>query len=389
MTSDPVRTETQKTPFFTTLRRLARQVDSGIKDIQLKLETQPGHGEDSHVASKTLRESKKEMEALKKNARSSLADMRKRNGEFEKMLQLCRDVVDHQLNQLTAIQEYLGQYGYIPSQDTPEKESKVSEMRMSPRLEDFGISSYTLNMMNNRPPPQQSDFKVPSAVPVNNGCKTRHDSVPTPFQTKGLTVTPSLFSSQYRKEATNDGMSPSLSCSPANTVFKPPNRAEAGESAPVPTSPEQPGLAKALDFTDSPVPPVLHTPGMKQIPRMREFMAQSQKGDDQLSSPVPPVFLTPGLKQIPTKAEMTQEAAPGRRVAKQLKLGDDPQAVDSPVPPVLKTPGIKQITKGSSNLASDLAGKESAAFAGRGWTEESEVPKTPELTFSLKVLTVF
>ena len=38
------------------------------------------------------------------------------------------------------------------------------------------------------------------------------------------------------------------------------------------------GLAKTLDFSDSPVPPVLHTPGIKQIPRLRDAVIPSEVG---------------------------------------------------------------------------------------------------------------
>lgn len=40
----------------------------------------------------------------------------------------------------------------------------------------------------------------------------------------------------------------------------------------------QRGLAKTLDFSDSPVPPVLHTPGVKQIPRLRDAVVLSEVG---------------------------------------------------------------------------------------------------------------
>lgn len=40
----------------------------------------------------------------------------------------------------------------------------------------------------------------------------------------------------------------------------------------------QRGLAKTLDFSDSPVPPVLHTPGVKQIPRLRDAVVPSAVG---------------------------------------------------------------------------------------------------------------
>ena len=95
---------------------------------------------------------------------------------------------------------------------------------------------------------------------------------------------------------------------------------------------------------DSPIPPVLTTPGIKQIehlPTARYVQTPSKKDlDDSDSSPFPPTFVTPGLKPLP---RIDRQPLPSE--VPVLAYDDEDEEDKSPVPPVLKTPGAKQIGK--------------------------------------------
>lgn len=73
------------------------------------------------------------------------------------------------------------------------------------------------------------------------------------------------------------GRSEDLTCSPTCSIFtkigQTPLYHQVQE---LKHSPDKKNLAKALEFSDSPVPPVLHTPGIKQIPSMKEFISESK-----------------------------------------------------------------------------------------------------------------
>ena len=67
--------------------------------------------------------------------------------------------------------------------------------------------------------------------------------------------------------------------------------------------------------------------------------------------------------------------------ARQLKLMDENEENESPVPPILRTPGIKQIPR---SAAADHPASMNSQPAGRT-DNDLDLPKTPELTYSLKV----
>ena len=71
-------------------------------------------------------------------------------------------------------------------------------------------------------------------------------------------------------------------------------------------------------------------------------------------------------------------------VARQLKLEDAYDANNSPVPPILRTPGIQQISTRSAVEKQQIGKRESS-----GADSLMELPRTPEMTYSLKVISVF
>lgn len=57
-----------------------------------------------------------------------------------------------------------------PQHDATNKEEIDKKSKLTPCLEDFGLSSYTLNMLNRPSQAQQAEFKVPgAAVPERFG----------------------------------------------------------------------------------------------------------------------------------------------------------------------------------------------------------------------------
>ena len=70
--------------------------------------------------------------------------------------------------------------------------------------------------------------------------------------------------------------------------------------------------------------------------------------------------------------------------ARQLKLEDAYDANNSPVPPILRTPGIQQISTRSAVEKQQIGKMDSS-----GADSQMELPRTPEMTYSLKVISVF
>ncbi|KAL8611389.1 hypothetical protein ACOMHN_014444 [Nucella lapillus] len=360
-TKEPVR-------FFTILRRLGREIDEGVKNAQEQLNNRHLDCESKHVALKGLLDRRKELDTIKPNGRTLVKELREGRNKFDQSLQACDEVLDLQLQQLSEIQTHLLQYGFVPQpaddgdgadKGTRETEAEEEEsypfaleseakekLERTPRLEDYGVSRYTLNMMNRpaQPAPERQETK--KAAP-------RHDSVPDMFRNEGLTVTPSLFPFMSYGTGNRSAYEAfSLAYSPDQEPGEP-SEPEEGDL------PDAGAVAKTLDFSYSPEPPVLQTPGIKQIPRTGE------------TAPPPP---------------------PGRRgpVARQLKLGGcsaltEDSSLDSPIPPVLSTPGIQQISRKSA-AAQQADHKTGQASASAGGYQPMEMPKTPEFTYSLRDL---
>ncbi|XP_025098729.1 uncharacterized protein LOC112566652 isoform X2 [Pomacea canaliculata] len=233
------------TRFFSALRHLARDVDDGMRKLQQRFE--PGgqsttDGQGQHVTGMKLTlEWKKEIEALMKSGHEVLRDMKDKSKQFETSLQIIQELIDIQQTQTVQIQSYLQQYGYLlPTEETssctegsetnaektelnqnnPIEKAPQQSNEMSPRLEDFGISSYTLSMLSHPKVAElQQDFKVSTGFSQrsqNQGANVKHDFIPTPFQNKGLMVTPSLF-----PDCNNSiyGRSEDLTCSPTCSIF--------------------------------------------------------------------------------------------------------------------------------------------------------------------------
>lgn len=104
-------------------------------------------------------------------------------------------------------------------------------------------------------------------------------------------------------------------------------------------------------------------------------------------SPVPPVLMTPGIEQIPSIKETVEQqkassSSHKSKVARQLRL-----EMDDPVPPILHTPGIKQITQGNNNMDKPVTSsiRYLTSKVNNFYEDDLEMPKSPQLTYSLKV----
>ncbi|XP_013413914.1 uncharacterized protein LOC106176196 [Lingula anatina] len=210
----------------------------------------------------------------------------------------------------------------------------------TPSLADFGLSEVTLNVLANigddaarvgQKLGNDMVFKVPEKInytrnpkqelfPETPDHKSRHPEqfVPTPFDTHGITVTPGIL-----PHCNMNAMTPETPLNKKGTNYL------------------------NGDAEDSPCPPILHTPGMKQI--------------------------------------RTKPSLPKSPVLQSLKTG----SVESPVPPVLKTPGVKQIKKGmfQEKTNSDSLGDMQVPSAPELQSlnpEDLPEPEAPELTMKFE-----
>ena len=136
--------------------------------------------------------------------------------------------------------------------------------------------------------------------------------------------------------------------------------------------------------TDSPIPPVLQTPGIKNIGQVKsktviQGNANGIVSDD--NSPVPPIMQTPGFKQIRKmdRNGITDESSfqcPVGPVISGHVIKGGALADDSPLPPVMQTPGVKQLNrfvdKNGDNV--DLPAE-----------PQLDTPEPPEMTVHYKV----
>ncbi|KAL5009704.1 hypothetical protein ScPMuIL_012009 [Solemya velum] len=247
--------------FFSNLRHLAVRLDKDLSELQEKAERKST----IHYATvmKTLLDLKNNVESLKSDSNELLVQVQERS-KFEDVVTLCQKVVEVQRSSHAELQDYLAQYGYTscPKRLTAEEnigtvdgESENEESEQvktspksgsgdvckTPKLEDFGVSHYTLQMMSRskKDRPMASDAMY----------------VPSPFEHNGLVVTPSVLG---------------------------------GRTLPLYTPDRS-------YFEGSPCPPIFQTPGMTQI--MKVPPLNFDDDTTYKSIPAPPVF-TPGFREI-------------------------------------------------------------------------------------------
>ncbi|XP_046571652.1 uncharacterized protein LOC124279820 [Haliotis rubra] len=405
----------EATSVFCQLRNLARRLDQGVVDIQKKV-TDPGKHSDRDSsyahAYKHLQDVKKDVHALKEEAQDKLASQQISTYRLQQVLDLLPRLIESQRRTLTGTEDYLEQYGYvkqvkktIPTDAvlkpevttvvvhdnsdgegddsnkeepetvndeathetaTPPTRTKPSECK-TPRLEDFGLSDFTLNILQ-----KGRSYAPTQHVPQPSSLYAPHQGLsedsPTPalFKHNGLLVTPSLMGGRYIPQQTPD-------CNRMGYHLPQPMFTE-DSPAPFVTPADKGGWRRLdvrpnYDTKGSPVPPVLNTPGAKQINKQlyRENVKKPAFTEDK-DSPIPPLLMTPGMKQISKTI-----TAP-----KVSTLSSKPDN-DSPMVPVLMTPGVKQIQKSVTDMKAP-----SVPVPASSWDKE---PEMPEFTLSLQDIT--
>ncbi|ESO89375.1 hypothetical protein LOTGIDRAFT_154483 [Lottia gigantea] len=370
---------TDKTePFFKQLYKLTHHIDTSISELHGKLEEKVDYNCDNSQSVAILHDTKKEVRQLKKEAQSTFTDFSCNGKNFGRILSACQSFIDSSRSQLNKIEEHLSSYGYTrqvsqsnkmsntatetENEDTDENDddedvdnedydegtyvvkngkskdittpsptkNKKPDLSKTPKLEDFGISSYGMQAMfrytqNKQPSVRPSEIKDEAMEPPCGHYHNRIDSVPQAFQHNGLTVTPSIVGMFQWPPQTPD------SCTPA------------------------PSFKKGLYYQNNTFSP--------------EVFSQKSK-TSHLESPVPPAFRTPGINQL-NKVQINNAVLPQPSFTTDL---------DSPAPPVFQTPGMKysgNIIKESMKHSELLENKVSHDYM-------LEEPELPELTMTFQ-----
>ncbi|KAL3881703.1 hypothetical protein ACJMK2_028105 [Sinanodonta woodiana] len=323
--------------FFVKLKSLAIAIDCGLVDIKAKVSGDDTKYCAAHVA-KALQDLRKEVKEVKETSQTLLTSLKASNNESERQMQILEAFLLKKKEQLDNTEIYFKKYDpdYLTYEEnkvqhgaqtvktcanklkteeeekedveeetegetkkeisiTPEKLTKTSAPTVrckTPKLEDFGISRFTMQALNKL---SKQTSKDASAV-ANLFEKPQLPPVPPMFEHNGILVTPSLGPGFFADKADHHE-------DLASPVFK------------MPYQPRYQSTKQRLDFhedsTDenssdanghlaSPIPPVFHTPGVKQIyhsQRPSEFESPLMKPNP-IASPIPPTFITPGMKQI-------------------------------------------------------------------------------------------
>ncbi|XP_067675363.1 spindle and kinetochore-associated protein 3-like [Haliotis asinina] len=406
----------ESTSVFCQLRSLARRLDQGVADIQKKVADPRKRSDSSYAhAYKHLQEVKKDIHALKEEAQEKLACQQISTHRLQQVLDLLPRLIESQRRTLTGTEDYLEQYGYVKqvkktiptdavvkpevsvivhdnndeegdgsikeepdavndeaivhetASCTPPTRTKPSECK-TPRLEDFGLSDFTLSILQKgRSCVPTQHVTQPSSLYVPHQGLSEDSPTPALFKHNGLLVTPSLMGGRYIPQQTPDCNR--MGCDLPQPMFT--------EDSPAPfltpadkVAWRRPDVRPNYDTQGSPVPPVLNTPGAKQINKQlyRETVKKPAFTEDN-DSPIPPLLMTPGMKQISKTITVPQVSS---------TLNNKPDN-DSPVVPVLMTPGVKQIQKSVTDMKAP-----SVPVPASSWDKE---PEMPEFTLSLQDIT--
>ncbi|KAK6170749.1 hypothetical protein SNE40_019062 [Patella caerulea] len=315
---------------FSQLYRLTKNIELGTREIQQKVEDKKRNfqdDDDNDKAVQILQEKKSQVKQLKTNASSTLKSLSSSGRNFDQVLTACQTLIESQREELNKIESYLSNYGYVRpvveedkdeegDEETEDKEEtedidstsgnkKTSESETintpppntkksasrTPRMEDFGISSYGLQaisrMAQNKPVTgHNTRVKVTDQVNIMTPTTNyRNQSIPSAFNHDGFTVTPSIMDLSQWPLYTPDSCLPRANCK--KNIYD--------QHANSPS-------VFATEATDSPLSPVLRTPAFKQMHhklKESEHHKIPQPSFEQRSdSPVPPVLQTPGMKQI-------------------------------------------------------------------------------------------
>ena len=138
---------------------------------------------------------------------------------------------------------------------------------------------------------------------------------------------------------------------------------------------------------NSPIPPMLQTPGIKQIEKKLKLETTNRgncKGVIDYDSPVPPVLETPGVKQVMNVDGngFADDSQPSQQVRMVKDSHIDALSDDSPIPPVMQTPGVRQLNR----FIVDKKGNRVDLPPGLArCSDELDIPEPPEMTFNYQV----
>ncbi|KAK3576982.1 hypothetical protein CHS0354_005987 [Potamilus streckersoni] len=365
--------------FFVKLKSLAIAIDRGLVEIKAKVSGDDDNFCAAHAA-KALQDLRKEVKEVKESSQALLTSLKTSNTELERKIQILGAFLLKKKKQLEETEKYFKKYDpdYVTYEEnkaqlgaqtvktcanklkteeevkedveeetdrekktaistTPEKPTKTSAAMVgcrTPKLEDFGISRFTMQALNKL---SKQPSKDASAI-ANLFEKPRLPPLPPIFEHNGILVTPSLGPGFFADKADHHE-------DLASPEFK------------IPYQPQYQSTKQQLVFHDD-------STSAEGMP--------SSNVNDHLASPVPPIFHTPGVKQIYCAQRPPTSESP------VLK----PNQITSPIPPTFMTPGMKQI---QTDLKKNGTKKESEKPPISKLFRDEE-PAPPELTFSLEAL---
>ncbi|XP_077977808.1 uncharacterized protein LOC144433379 [Glandiceps talaboti] len=430
---------TEHKPFFSNLRQIAVNAEKQSVALKDVLQKPPPSGEDSVVSSELmLREMLKETKDVKSEAKVKMHRVKKEHSSFNQLLSAHKALYQSNLDKYQQLETFLQKYGYqsankneneasssceiaqvlvtednkenidccqqqsthnedntlyvTPVKEQIEENAKSKNTAGTPKLENFGLSRTTLEMLarlgstNSETSTTDCDtcdddmtycietstshrYVTPAKEQLGEPAKSKNIAGTPKLENFGLSrttlemlarldstksetsakdmysddVTYSIPTST-RPRTTEDGVKHNVKNSDTPEPWK-------GHSTSGFITPKQPKPARYGNLVepsvDSPVPPVFMTPGIIQIKKpttvhQKALSSQETSTQYDIDSPIPPVFVTPGIKQI--KKQPTNQKQPSQTQGRSDSFG-----VDSPVPPVFMTPGVMQIGKLKTN----------------------------------------
>lgn len=208
--------------FFKKLRKIARHVEHSVEDLKKSSESE--HGTQSHMnVAKKLLDLRKDVKKLKVDGTKTLENLYRDGNEHSAIINLCNSLIDKQRKRLESIEAFYQQYGYIKKDMKPEthieekKEAKKKEeeevdseekvddksvktpphkenvkpkVYRTPKLEDFGLSQFTLDRLA-RAEKMNEPFSY--VEEIKRKPEPKNDDIPKIFQHNGLFMTPSVL----------------------------------------------------------------------------------------------------------------------------------------------------------------------------------------------------
>lgn len=332
--------------FFGRLRQLSSSVERDVDDTQRSFDLPQSEDDSTNGAALLLlQEIKNDVKKVRESARQSLQRLHE-GPAFVEVVNAACVLMEQEKVLLAETEEYLQRYGYTPV--------------LTPSVEiehDGGDTNGDLGV-------QKQDPEDCSPVTC--------DSQPTPLTAGDSPIAPVLQSFAFAKnfslkyKSSNDAQVPRMYSDQAVVT----NQLDSG--------------SVAAD-TDSPIPPVLQTPGIKKIERKLETtICGNYKGVISDDSPIPPVMQTPGVKQIMKvdRNGIADDNESSRQVGLVKSCHNGALSDDSPIPPVMQTPGVRQLNRFTVDKKGnkvDLPAEPTLC------SDQLDIPEPPEMTINYQV----